>query len=40
MVAAASDHLGAPSRVWTGDDGPRLQAAMAAIGGDCCTISH
>lgn len=39
-AAAASEHLDAPICVWTGDDGPRLRAAAAAIGGGYRTIRH
>ena len=39
-AAAASAHLDAPLCVWTGDDGPRLRAAVAGTGGDYRTISH
>lgn len=39
-AAAASEHLDAPLCVWTGDEGPRLRAAMTAIGGEYRTISH
>ena len=39
-AAAASEHLGAPVCVWVGDDGPRLRAAMASIGGEYRTISN
>lgn len=38
-AAAAAEHLDAPLCVWTGDDGPRLRAAIAAIGGKYRTIS-
>ncbi len=39
-AAAASEHLNAPLCVWVGDDGPRLRAAMASIGGEYRTISN
>ena len=39
-AAAASEHLAAPLCVWIGDDGPRLRAAMASIGGEYRTISN
>ena len=39
-AAAAAEHLNAPLCVWTGDDGPRLRAAIAAIGGKYRTISN
>ena len=39
-AAAASEHLNAPLCVWTGDDGPRLRAAMAAIGCKYRTIRN
>lgn len=39
-AAAASEHLDAPLYVWTGDVGPRLRAAVAAIGGEYRTISN
>ena len=39
-AAAASEHLDAPLCVWTGDDGPRLRAAMASIGAEYRTISN
>ena len=39
-AAAASEHFDAPLCVWTGDDGPRLRAAIAAIGGKDRTISN
>ncbi len=39
-AAAASEHLDAPLCVWTGDDGARLRAAVAATGGDYRTIGH
>jgi len=39
-AAAAAEHLDAPLCVWTGDDGPRLRAAITAIGGEYRTISH
>lgn len=39
-AAAAAEHLDAPLCVWTGDDGPRLRAAIAAIGGKYRTISN
>lgn len=38
-AAAASEHMDAPLCVWTGDDGPRLRAAMASIGVEYRTIS-
>ena len=33
-VVAAAEFLAAPLCVWSGDDGPRIGAAMAGIGGD------
>ena len=39
-AAAASEHLDAPLCVWNGDDGPRLRAAVASIGGEYRTISN
>lgn len=33
-AVAAAEHLGAPLCVWSGDDGPRIRAAMAGIGVD------
>lgn len=39
-AAAASEHLQAPLCVWIGDDGPRLRAAVASIGGEYRTISN
>ncbi|WP_420624404.1 hypothetical protein [Candidatus Poriferisodalis sp.] len=33
-AVAAAEHLGAPLCVWSGDDGPRIRAAMAGIGAD------
>lgn len=39
-AAAAAEHLKAPLCVWTGDDGPRLRAAVSAIGGEYRTISN
>jgi len=36
---AAAEYLQAPLCVWVGDDGPRLRAAMASIGGEYRTIS-
>lgn len=39
-AAAAAQHFGAPLCVWIGDDGPRLRAAMASIGGEYRTISY
>lgn len=39
-AAAASEHLDAPLCVWTGDEGPRLRAAVAAIGRQYRTISY
>ncbi len=30
-AVAAAEHLGAPLCVWSGDDGPRIRAAMAGI---------
>ena len=37
-AVAAAEHLQAPLCVWSGDDGPRIRAAMAAIRGDYRTI--
>ena len=31
-AVAAAEHLRAPLCVWTGDDGPNIRAAMAAVG--------
>jgi hypothetical protein len=31
-AVAAAENLGAPLCVWSGDDGPRIRAAMAALG--------
>ena len=39
-AAAAAEHLDAPLCVWIGDDGPRLRAAVAAIGGEYRTIGN
>lgn len=39
-AAAASEYLNGPLCVWTGDDGPRLRAAVAAIGGDYLTVGR
>ena len=39
-AAAAAEHLGAPLCVWAGDDGPRVRAAVAALGGDYHAISR
>lgn len=36
--AAASEHLDAPVRVWSGDDGPGIRAAMEELGRDYRTI--
>lgn len=33
-AVAAAEFLAAPLCVWSGDDGPRIAAAMAGIGGD------
>ena len=33
-AVAAAEHLEAPLCVWSGDDGPRIRAAMADIGAD------
>ncbi len=33
-AVAAAEYLGAPLCVWSGDDGPRIRAAMAGIGAD------
>ena len=38
-AAAAAEHLLAPLCVCIGDDGPRLRAAMASVGGEYRTIS-
>lgn len=35
---AAAEHLDAPLCVWSGDDGPRIRAAMAALGRDYRTV--
>lgn len=37
-AVAAAEYLGAPLCVWSGDDGPRIRAAMAAIGAEYRTI--
>ena len=39
-AAAAAEHLDAPLCVWTGDDGPHLRAAVAAVGGDYRTVNR
>ena len=33
-AVAAAEHLGAPLCVWSGDDGPRIRAAMVDLGVD------
>lgn len=33
-AVAAAEHLGASLCVWSGDDGPRIRAAMADLGAD------
>ncbi|WP_420623062.1 hypothetical protein [Candidatus Poriferisodalis sp.] len=33
-AVAAAEHLAAPLCVWSGDDGPRIRAAMAGIGAE------
>ena len=33
-AVAAAEHLGAPLCAWSGNDGPRIGAAMAAIGAE------
>ena len=33
-AVAAAEHLGAPLCVWSGNDGPRIGAAMAGIGAE------
>ena len=33
-AVAAAEHLGAPLCVWAGNDGPRIEAAIAAIGAE------
>jgi hypothetical protein len=37
---AASEYLDAPIYVWSGDDGPRIRAAMAALRRPYRTIAH
>ncbi len=37
---AASEHLDAPLCVWSGDDGPRIRAAMKALGRDYRTVAR
>lgn len=37
---AASEHLGAPLCVWSGDDGPGIRAAMSDLGRDYRTIAR
>jgi hypothetical protein len=37
---AASEHLDAPVYVWSGDDGPGIRAAMAALRRPYRTITH
>ena len=39
-AAAAAEHLDAPLCVWAGDDGPRVRAAVVALGGDYRGISR
>ena len=39
-AVAAAAHLGGPLCVWTGDDGPGIRSAMAAVGGDYRTVGH
>ncbi|WP_420446661.1 hypothetical protein [Candidatus Poriferisodalis sp.] len=37
-AVAAAEHLGAPLYVWSGDDGPRIRAAMAGIEAEYCLL--
>lgn len=39
-AVAAAEHLAAPLCVWSGDDGPRIRAAVTDIGGDYLTVSR
>lgn len=39
-AVAAAEHLGAPLYVWSGDDGPRVRAAMHALGQEYRTIER
>ena len=39
-AVAAAEYLAAPLCVWTGDDGPNIRAATAAIGGDYRPLNH
>ncbi len=37
-AVAAAEHLAAPLCVWSGDDGPGIRSAMAALGRDDRTV--
>jgi hypothetical protein len=39
-AVAAAENLRAPLCVWTGDDGPRIRAAMRALDADYWTIER
>lgn len=39
-AVAAAEYLDAPLCVWAGDDGPRVRAAVVALGGDYRAISR
>lgn len=39
-AVAAAENLQAPLCVWSGDDGPKIRAAMKAIGQDYRTVKH
>ena len=39
-AVAASEHLNASLYVWDGDDGPRIRAAMTAIGSNYLTVNR
>ena len=39
-AVASAEHLSSPLCVWSGDDGPRIRAAMSHLGGDYHTVQR